>query len=38
MLDVDGGRVINTTTWLETTGWHLPVPVAPSLWSLFERR
>ncbi|GIE86216.1 RNA polymerase subunit sigma-70 [Actinoplanes regularis] len=36
ILDIDGGRVINTTTWLETTGWGLPAPVQPSLWSLFD--
>ncbi|KUL37653.1 RNA polymerase subunit sigma-70 [Actinoplanes awajinensis] len=34
-LDIVDGRVVNTTTWLETTGWALPVPVAPSLWTLF---
>ncbi|BCY12248.1 RNA polymerase subunit sigma-70 [Actinoplanes sp. L3-i22] len=35
MLDIVANRVINTTTWLETGGWRLPSPVAPSLWPLF---
>jgi RNA polymerase sigma-70 factor (ECF subfamily) len=37
LLDIAGGRVINTTTWLETGGWQLPPPVPRSLWSLFDR-
>lgn len=37
MFDIVDGRVSNTTTWLETTGWRLPAPVVPSLWSLFQR-
>ncbi|WP_232297442.1 RNA polymerase subunit sigma-70 [Actinoplanes sp. SE50/110] len=36
ILDIADHRVVNTTTWLDTTGRHLPTP-PPSLWSLFNR-